>query len=228
MKKITLLLFCAILASVQAMAQTSEDTRKLQGFNSVKISNAIEAELEKGDRNEIHILASGVDLDKVETNVSDRTLEVKLGRGNFRSTSVKVKITYTDLDQVEASSSSRVFVKDPMDAKNIRITAATSSYVEARVNAQYLKLDAASNAKIYVRGTAENLDLRSVTSGDINAKDLEVQHAEVFANTAGKAEFVVKESLKGSAATGAKIIYHGDPRQLEVKENTAGSFSQKK
>lgn len=225
-KKITLL-FALVLISISSYGQTSEETRKLAAFNGIKISNAIEAEFEKGDRHEIHIIASGLDLDKVETNVNNRQLEIKLARGNYRSTSVKVKVTYVDLDQIDASSSSRVFVRDVIEAKNVRISASTSSYVEAKVKSANLNLDAASNAKIFINGSADNLTLRAVTSAEINAKDLEVKSAEVTANTASKAEFKVTESIKGSAATAAKVHYHGDPRMVDLKTNTAGAIEKR-
>jgi len=227
-KKATYLLgLVAVLLSFQSFGQTSEETRKLAAFNRIKISNAIEAEFEKGDRHEIHITASGLDLDKVETNVSNRQLEIKLGRGNFRSTSVRVKVIYVDIDQIEATSSSRVFVKDIIEAKNVNITASTSSYVEARVNAANIQLDAASNAKIFINGTADNLNLRAVTSAEINGKDLEVKSADVVANTAAKAEIKVTDSIKGSAATAAKVFYIGNPNMIDVKTSTAGTIEQR-
>lgn len=217
----------AILFSFQSYGQTSEETRKLAAFNGIKISNGIEAEFEKGDRHEIHITASGLDLDKVETNVSNRQLELKLARGNFRSTSVRVRITYVDIDQIEASSSSRVFVKDVIESKNVKISASTSSYVEAKVNSANLHLDAASNAKIFINGTTESLNLRAVTSAEVNGKDLEVKSVDLVANTAAKAEIRVKESIKGSAATAAKVYYIGNPNMVDVKTSTAGTIEQR-
>jgi hypothetical protein len=217
----------AILFSFQSYGQTSEETRKLAAFNGIKIANGIEAEFEKGDRHEIHIIASGLGLDKVETNVSNRQLEIKLARGNFRSTSVKVRVTYVDIDQIDASSSSRVFVKDVISAKTVKINASTSSYVEAKVNCANLHLDAASNAKIFINGTAENLNLRAVTSAEINGKDLEVDSADIVANTAAKAEIRVKNSIKGSAATAAKVYYIGNPNIIDVKTSTAGTIEQR-
>jgi len=227
--KITLCLFglFALLFSFRSYGQTSEETRKLAAFNGVKIANGIEAEFEKGDRHEIHITASGLGLDKVETNVSNRQLEIKLARGNFRSTSVKVKVTYVDLDQIDASSSSRVFVKDVIASKNVKINASTSSYVEAKVNCANLHLDAASNAKIFINGTAENLNLRAVTSAEISGKDLEVDTADIVANTAAKAEIRVNNSIKGSAATAAKVFYIGNPKIIDVKTSTAGTIEQR-
>lgn len=218
----------AILLSFQSFGQTSEETRKLGAFNGVKISNAIEAEFEKGDRHEIHIIASGLDLDKVETSVNNRQLEIKLARGNFRSTSVRVRVTYVDIDEIGASSSSKVFVKDVIESKNVKISASTSSYVEAKVNCANLHLDAASNAKIFINGTAENLNLRAVTSAEVNGKDLEVNSAEIVANTAAKAEINVLESIKGSAATAAKVYYMGNPNMVDVKSSTAGTIEQRK
>jgi len=217
----------AVLLSFQSFGQTSEEVRKLAAFNRIKISNAIEAEFERGDRHEIHITASGLDLDKVETNVGNRQLEIKLARGNFRSTSVKVKVIYVDIDQIEASSSSRVFVKDVIESKNVKITASTSSYVEAKVNAANLQLDAASNAKIFINGTAENLNLKAVTSAEVNGKDLIVKSADIVANTAAKAEIKVTESIKGSAATAAKVYYIGNPNMVDVKTSTAGTIEQR-
>lgn len=227
-KKATYLLgLVAILFSFQSYGQTSEETRKLAAFNGIKVSNSIEAEFEKGDRHEIQITASGLDLDKVETNVANRQLEIKLARGNFRSTSVRVKVIYVDIDQIEASSSAKVFVKDVIEAKSVKISAATSSYVEAKVNSVNLQLDAASNAKIFINGTADNLNLRAVTSAEINGKDLVVKSADIVANTAAKAEIQVKESIKGSAATAAKVYYTGNPNMVDVKTSTAGTIEQR-
>lgn len=226
-KSITLLFMFVALLNLSVYGQTSEETRQLAAFNGIKISNAIEAEFEKGDKHEIHIIASGLELDKVETNISNRQLEIKLARGNYRSTSVKVKVTYVDIDQVDASSSSRAFFKDVIESKNVTISASTSSYIEAKVKSATLNLEAASNAKIFIKGSTDNLTLRAVTSAEISARNLEVQSADVTANTASKAEFTVTESIKGSAATAAKVHYYGDPRMVDVKTNTAGAIEKR-
>ncbi|KEO72798.1 head GIN domain-containing protein [Anditalea andensis] len=222
-----LIALIAVLVAPQAYGQTSEDTRKLSAFNGIKISNAIEAEFEKGDRHEIQITASGLDVDKVETNITNRQLEIKLARGNFRSTSVRVKVIYVDIDQIEASTSSRVFFKDVIESKTVKITASTSSYVEAKVNCSNLQLDAASNAKIFINGTADNLNIRAVTSAEINAKDLQANTADIVANTAAKADIRIKDSIKGSAATAAKVYYSGNPNIVDIKTSTAGAIEQR-
>jgi hypothetical protein len=96
------------------MAQTSQESRTLKAFDKIKVSNAIEAELIKGNTHEIEITASGIALDKVETEVKNRTLDLKISGSSPRSSTVKVKITYAKLEDVSVSTSAKVFVRDTL------------------------------------------------------------------------------------------------------------------
>ncbi|MCH7401269.1 head GIN domain-containing protein [Belliella kenyensis] len=228
MKKVTnVIALLILLIGQQVFAQTQKETRDLRNFSSLKVNSAIEAELVKGEKNSIAIVASGVDLDKVETNVSDGTLEVKLGRGNFRSSSVKVTITYVDIDEIQASSSSKVFVNSTLEADNVYLFAASNAYIEATVNTSNLFIEGNTNAKLAVDGNAKNLELKLYTKAELDGKKLTIGAAEVTANTAAKGEFKVTESIKGSAATAAVINYTGDPKLIDVKTNTGGDIKKK-
>ncbi|MFN3802772.1 head GIN domain-containing protein [Belliella pelovolcani] len=228
MKNLTsLLVILFLVLAQQTMAQTQRENRDLRNFSSIKVGNAIEAELVKGDKNTISIIASGVDLDKVESNVADNSLELKLGRGNFRSSSVKVTITYVDIDEIQASSNAKVFVADQLAGSNVYLFATSNAYIEADVDATNLFIEASTNAKIAVNGKAENLDLKIFTKADVDGRKLTVDTAEVTANTAAKAEVTVVESIKGSAATAAIVTYKGDPRMIDVKTNTGGDIKRK-
>lgn len=214
----------ALLLSFSLAAQTNQETRSLQSFNAVKVSNAVEAELIKGDKNEIHIAASGIDLDRVSTAINKQVLEVKITGSNLGGSSVKVTITYKDINEVSASTAAKVFVKDPLSARTVKINATTSSYIEAEVNSHALVLDAATNAKVFITGSAETLDLKAFTNAEIDGTDFDVDDANVRVNTAASANFTVNESIKGSAATAGKVYYHGDPNFVDVKTNTGGAI----
>lgn len=218
-----------LLSSWTVFAQTSEDTRALSIFNGVEVANSIEAELVKGERYQIEIVASGTDAANVETEVKDRQLKVKMGRGNFGSNTVKVVITYAgELDKVAASTSAKVFVKDMIKSKNLTLAVETSSYVEAKVNVSKLKLDGTTNGKIFVEGTATDLDLEAFTKAIISGEKLTVENAEVRTNTAAESTVAVKNSIKGSAGTAGKVWYIGDPNMVDVKTNTGGDIIRKK
>lgn len=224
----TLLTMITLLISLPLFAQTSSESRSLETFNAVRVANSIEAELVKGDVNEIEITASGIDLNRIETRISNRTLTVQVKGSNIGSSSIKAKITYIDIDELSAATSARIFVKDVLNSKQVKLSAATSSYIEVKVNAQKLTLDAATKAKIFVAGTAENLDLNAFTDAEIDGTNLEVETAQVRANTAARANFTVNKSIEGRAATAAKIYYEGDPSLIDVRTNTGGAIERKK
>jgi len=226
MKKTIKYLFsaAALLLSFNLAAQTNQETRSLQSFNAIKISNAIEAELVKGDKNEIQIAASGIELNRVSSHIDKQTLEVKITGSNLGGSSVKVTITYREINEVSASTAAKVFVKDPLSARTVKINATTSSYIEAEVNSHALVLDAATNAKVFITGSAETLDLKAFTNAEIDGTDFDVDDANVRVNTAATANFTVNESIKGSAATAGKVYYQGDPNFVDVKTNTGGAI----
>jgi hypothetical protein len=228
MKINSLLTFLLLLTTVAVIqAQTQSETRSLRSFNSIKVGNSIDAVLVKGSENAIEIQASGISLDKVQTNVNNQSLEVKLAKGNHKSNSVKVTITYVDVDEVQASTSAKVVLKNEMKAENVHLFATTSAYLEVEVDAKNLILEANTNAKIFVKGEAETLDLKIDTNADVKGEGLQVNQAEVKGSTAAKANFHVKESIKGNAATASKIIYTGDPRIVDVRTNTGGEIRNK-
>lgn len=229
-KHVSIILTLTLLLAFRvAFGQTSEATRDLSIFNGVEVSNSIEAELIKGDRYQIEIVASGIDAANVETEIKDRQLKVKMGRGNFGSNSVKAIITYAgELDKVTTSTSAKVFVKDMIKSKNLTLAAETSSYIEAKVNVSKLKLDGTTNGKIFVEGTASDLDLGAFTKAIISGEKLIVDNAEVRTNTAAESTIGVKNSIKGSAGTAGKVWYIGDPNLVDVKTNTGGDILRKK
>jgi|GEM_PF-883807 len=227
-KNFILCYFVLIVASMTlSFAQTAEELRNLAAFNSVQVSSGIDATLVKGDSHGIIIIASGVELSKVESNVNNRVLELKLSGISPKASTVKATITYVSLEEVSASTSAKVFIKDPISVKAVKLYAATSSYVEAEVNAQDLLVDAQTNAKIFVTGKVTNLDFSAYTNSEIDGEKLETENATVKINTNAKGSFHVTKSITGSAATRGRVVYTGDPNIVDIKTNTGGSVNEK-
>jgi hypothetical protein len=206
-------------------AQTRTETRRLGAFDAVKVSNSIRAELIRGNENKIEIIVSGIELDKVETQVTDKTLEVKLARGNYKSHNVSVVVSYIDIQGIEATTSASVIAKSPILAEEAYFYATTSAYLEAEVDSDVLNIEAATNAKIHVSGKVNSLGLRAFTSAEIDGNNLYAEKVEVLANTASTLYFRTNGSIDGSIATAAKVLYHGNPKSINVKTGTGGNIS---
>lgn len=223
--KTTLLILSLFLTLGILKAQTQREVRSLGAFNAIKVSNAIKVELVKGNENKAELTVSGIDLGKVETSIVDETLEIRLARGNFRNHNVEVKVTYMDIQGIEAMTSARVISKSPIEATEAYLFASTSAYLEAEVEADVLNIEAATNAKIFITGKVESIGLRAFTNAEIDGQNLRANQVEVLANTAATVYFRTSGIIEGSAATAAKIYYKGNPKEINVKTSTGGTIS---
>lgn len=151
-------------------------------------------------------------------------MELEVDGSKPKSSAIKVVITYLQLNEIEVSSGAKVFVKEPIENKNIDLTVASNGYLEIEVKAENLMLEAETNAKMFVKGTAVNLDYNAFTNAEIDGEELVVEHAEIRTNTNASGVFEVTESLKGTAATRGRITYKGDPKIIDVKESIGGSI----
>jgi hypothetical protein len=222
------LILIAFLATVGiSNAQTQNDSRQLRDFNIVKVSNAIKAELVKGDVNKVEITASGIDVGKVETSVVGDALEVRLARGNYRNHSVRVVVTYVDIQGVEATSSAQVVAKSKIEALEAYLATSNNAYLEANVEADKLNLEAATNSRIFIKGKVKQLEVNAYTNAQVDGMNLIAQKVNVLGNTTASISFSATSSINGSLATAAKIVYDGNPSEVNVKTGTGGSIKKK-
>ncbi|GAB2992059.1 hypothetical protein GCM10027284_06010 [Cyclobacterium sediminis] len=222
--KTTILSLLMVLAFIGVQAQTNTETRTLSAFDQLDVSDAIEVELQKGEKQEITITASGIGLDQIISEVDKRRLQLEVDGSKPKSSAVKVVVTYLQISEIEVSSGAKVFVKEPIENKDINLTVASNGYLEIEVKAENLMLEAETNAKMFVKGAAVNLDYNAFTNAEIDGEELVVDHAEIRTNTNASGVFEVKESLKGTAATRGRINYKGEPNIIDVKESIGGSI----
>ncbi|MCH6232735.1 head GIN domain-containing protein [Cognataquiflexum rubidum] len=226
-KKIKLILIALIAFVGFTNAQTQSDSRPLREFNVVKVSNSIKAELVKGDENKVDITASGIDVGKVETSVVGDALEVRLARGNYRNHSVKVVVTYVDIQGIEATSSAQVVAKSKIEAQEAYLASSNNAYLEAMVDAEKLNLEAATNSRIFIKGKVGQLEANAYTNAQIDGMNLVAENVNVLGNTTASISFTATSSINGSLATAAKIVYDGNPTEINVKTGTGGSIKKK-
>jgi hypothetical protein len=207
-------------------AQTTTETRELNAFDQLEVSDAIEVELKKGDKHEIIITASGIELNQVSAKIDKRKLVLEISGNNPKSSSVSAVLTYVQLNEIEAGSGARVIVKDIIENKTLSLKVSTNAYIEAAIKADKLILEAETNAKMFVKGTADNLDYNAFTNAEIEGEGLVVKNAEVRTNTNAIGSFEVLESLTGTAATRGRVNYKGDPNKIDIKESIGGTIEQ--
>jgi len=243
MKK--LLLSVILLVPFLAISQNKE-TRKLDAFTEVSVSQSIKLTLIKGSANTVEIITDG-DLEDVITDVSDEQLTVKKksswGIGN--SDKVEVIVTYTEqLDELSASSSSYLEINDRLVTDDLEISASSSASIKlvakaddveisvsssATVNAEIyaFELDATitSSGSLYLEGNCDELEASASSSGDLKANDFSAKRAELTCTSSAAISVFVQDRLNASASSSGRIKYGGQPKNKSVETSSGGQIA---
>lgn len=222
MKKAITCLGVLLASFLVVQAQTSE-TRKLDSFSEIKVSESIAVRMKKGSVNEAKIETRGVDTDRVETEVEGSTLYIRMKRGNYFSKNVEIDLTYSGkLESVSVSSSGSIIGSDEIATENLDVRASSSGRADLILNVRKLDVRISSSADVILSGKAKFQDIDISSSGRLSAYDMDSEEADVKVSSSGKAEITVHSLIDGRASSSGKVYYRGNPDKVYVDTSSSG------
>lgn len=221
MKKIVLFVF--LIGCITSLHAQETEVRKVSSFRGVKSSNAIDVYLKKGDKEQVRIEATGIDLSEVLTEVSGSSLRIHLARNSYRKVNVKAYVTYVSLDRISASSASTIFSEGTIKSPSLDISASSASSIEISIDTDQVELDASSAANIRLEGRAATINLEVSSAGEIDAYNLQSEKVTARASSAGSAKVSVSKDLDAHASSAGSIRYRGAPSRTNTGSSSGGS-----
>ncbi|HMP99851.1 MAG TPA: DUF2807 domain-containing protein, partial [Cyclobacteriaceae bacterium] len=109
MKKLLIVILSLLNLNLHAQERESRD---LAAFTGIRAAEGIDVYVKKGSKHLAEIVASGVSTSSIITDVSGGTLRIHMREGTYRSRSVKVYVTYVELEKLMASSGANIFTED--------------------------------------------------------------------------------------------------------------------
>jgi|SRR5690606_11704887 len=206
-----------------AQAQKSE-TRNVGSFTGISVAEGVEVYLTKGQKESVKVEIEGGNVDEVITDVSGSYLKVHMRSGRYNRVDVTVHVTYVTLKKVHASSAGRVYSRNTIDAEALDVSASSAGNVELTVNAREVKVSASTAGEVEIEGRTGRLVADVATAGEIDADELEADHVEVEATTAGSARVFATQSIEAKAYTGGSIRYRGNPDKQNNISGTGGTI----
>lgn len=217
------LITCIFLCAAQIASAQSSETRNLESFDEIKVSESISVRLTKGNENTAKIETRGVDTDRVETEIEGSTLYIRMKRGNYFSKNVEIDLTYTDeLEAVSVSSSASVIGQDEIATEDFDIKASSSGRADLILNVRKLDVRISSSANVVLTGKAKYQDIDISSSGRLSAYDLDCEEADASVSSSGKAEITVHGLLEGRASSSGRVYYKGSPDKVYVDTSSSG------
>lgn len=219
-----LLLSVLLINSLSLFAQQSE-VRKIGSFKGVKVSQAIDLYLKKGDKESVKVVVTGSELNDVVTEVEGTTLRVRMreSRGFFSKVDAKVYVTYVDLEKISASSASSVFSEGVIKTNRLDIGVSSAANVELSLDAGSVMVDVSSAGEAVLEGKAPNAEVEVSSGGEVDAYKLESETVNARASSGGDAKISVSKDLDAHASSGADIRYRGNPSRTNTHSSSGGS-----
>jgi len=222
MKKSIVGLF--LIVAIPLWAQQTE-TRSLSSFKGIKVSQAIDAYLKKGDKESVRVEVTGGSPSDVITEVEGSSLKIRMRDShNFWSkANVKVYVTYVTLEKISASSASSVFSDGVIKTGNIDIAVSSAANVEVSLDASSVMVDTSSAGEVVLEGKSPKLEVEVSSAGDVDAYKLECETVVANVSSGGEAKLSVSKDLEAHASSGGDIRYRGNPSRTNTNSSSGGS-----
>lgn len=215
-------LILSILAGARLQAQEVED-RKLGEFSEVRVGQAIDVYLSKGSEERARVEVRGIPLDHVLTEVSSGRLKIYLDHGRHSNHTVKVYVTYKEIDKISASSASGVFSTGTIKGDQLDINVSSAADVELSLDVNEVSVSVSSSGDVELKGMAKRITVEASSAGGVDAFDLESDIARVRASSAGSAKVNANREIDARASSGASIRYRGNPERSQTDSSSGGS-----
>ena len=216
------------LMTVTLSAQ-EKDTRQVGDFDGVKVSSGIKAELVRGSTTKVEITASGIDIDKVTTEVKNGVLKVGIDNNWWNSLrnkkrKVEATITYSgDLSQIAAGSGSRIECDHTIQSKSLDIDVSSGASMDVEIEVSDATIDISSGASLNLAGEASSTEIDISSGASLSGYDFATDMVDIDGSSGATARIHVVKELVADVSSGASVKYKGNPTKRDIDKGSGGS-----
>lgn len=216
-------LLSSLLLLIGAVKIYSQKNQSLTHFNQIHMFGKMEVRLERSNQDSISVESASFDVNKVQVEVKDGILNLKLTSEFPSHIKVKATIFYTELKHIEAGGGIKFYNKGKLEQSFISIEAGSGSEFDLLVAFDSSKVSVNKGAFVRLTGTCRILHLKTSTGGDYRATALETDTAWVKM-FGGTAELDVKTYLEADVRFGASLKYKAEPEKIVKTEKLGGTI----
>lgn len=188
----SLLTLAAFLLVIGLHAQTSTSTRTLSAFDHIAISGGFDKIiLQEGSAEGIVLELSGIEAEKIKTEVKGSTLEIGVKKGWHGDFKATLTVTFRSLREISNSGSSDIEALSTIKGESFEYRSSGSGDFKGAFDVKKLEVHISGSADMTLTGSADQQDYAISGSGDINASKLKGKSAEVSISGSGDVDLNV-------------------------------------
>ena len=185
----------------------ASEPREPGSFNGVDVSGVFQVEIALGKEFGIEVEADDNLLPLIKTEVRDGILNIESDSRISSGNPMRVKISAPDLENVESSGASKVSVSG--------------------LNNSLFKIETSGASKVRIEGETANLTIDVSGASHVDAENLKTENATVGASGASHVSVFVSGRLTAESSGASKIVYAGNPKNVEKNSSGAASVREK-
>jgi hypothetical protein len=179
------------------------EKREVSEFRSVDVGGAFHVEIAAQKDYSLEVEADDNLLPLIKTEFDGETLRIETEGKISPSNPVKIRISAPDIENLDVSGASKVSLSN--------------------VNNESLTVDASGASRVVCEGSTKNLTVDLSGASKFDGGKLQSDSAKIEASGASKGTVSVKESLKADLSGASRVVYYGNP--TEIEKSTSGASS---
>lgn len=225
-RKILPVIVLITLALTPSFAQ--EISRDLKSFSKIVVSPRINLILEQGEQENIRLVHSNVDADKINIKVQGNTLRIYLDdakvtekmyrtngnekRSIYHDVSVTAYVTYKELEHLEIRGNQELTCNGPLKAERFTLKAYGENDINlASLKTEYLRTSLFGDNDLRIKtGKAEYQKYKLFGDNKIDTQDLKSFSATTTIFGDSKIMLNTQDNLKVNAFGESQVSYNGN------------------
>jgi hypothetical protein len=196
----------SLMAGLVLTAMASAQTRSLSTFDKIAISGGFDAIiLQEGSSESVSLDVSGINADKIITEVKGNTLEIGMKKGNYNNFKARITVTYRNLQKIANSGSSDIEVVSVLKGDKFEIASSGSGDFKGAFDVKDLNIAISGSSDMALKGKADNQAIKISGSGDILASDLKGSQASVAISGSGDVKLGVDGPIRTSVSGSGRV-----------------------
>lgn len=194
-------------------------------FNELEFEGPFEIELKQGDNNELEIKASEKVHEKLEVNIKNNRLSIRIpDKIIAKKKSIKVYLTLVEIDKLIVNGAVKLETVNHFVLENFKMEFTGAGEVNLDLDAEKVISVINGVGSFWLEGTADYHKVVFSGVGSYNAKNLISKNTLVESDGVGSVEVHASEKFIGNASGVGSVKYYGNPEEARVNASGIGKI----
>ena len=192
---------------VKGSGNVVTENRDIRDFKGIDVSGVFQVEITAQKDFDIEIQADDNLLPLIRTEVRNGVLHLETEGSLSCDNGLNVRISAPDINQIDASGASKVYLTD--------------------LRSSELRVDTSGASKINLSGETAQLFVEVSGASSVDAENLKADMADVNSSGASRVSTFAVNDLRAHASGASKVVYTGSPKNIEKSSSGVSSIRER-